>query len=155
MRPRRRRAARHGFTLVEIVVVLVVIGLVLGVATPAFVQLAATEPDGATTVRQLLDGARRTALEDGSTVEVAIDPASSRVWLWADGAAPPLDSTFVLRLPPGTTLAATRPRIRYRFHPDGSGWGDTLVVRDGAASARLVIEPLAGAVHLERVGTVP
>jgi prepilin-type N-terminal cleavage/methylation domain-containing protein len=155
MRPRRRRAARHGFTLVEIVVVLVVIGLVLGVATPAFVQLAATEPDGATTVRQLLDGARRTALEDGSSVEVVIDPASNRVWLRADGATPSLDSTFVLRLPPGTTLAATRLRTRYHFRPDGSGWGDTLVVRDGVASVRLLVEPLAGAVRLERAGTVP
>lgn len=141
------RRARRGFTLVELIVVLVLLGLVLGVAAPAFTMRSGGEGDGADAVVRVLERARMTALKQSTEVGVTIDPLRGRVWIRADAALPRLDTTFVLALPGSATIAATRPRARHTFRADGSGWGDTLVVTEGIGSTRIMVEGLTGAVR--------
>lgn len=155
MSRRGGRRARQGFTLVELIVVLVLLGVVLGVAAPAFMMRSAGEGDGADAVVRVLESSRLTALKQSTEVGVTIDPLSRRVWIRADAALPPLDTTFVLTLPGSATIAATRSRTRHTFRADGSRWGDTLVVTEGIASTRILVEGLTGAVRRETATGAP
>jgi type IV pilus assembly protein PilA len=69
------RASRAGFTLVEIMIVVVIIGLLAAIATPTFVKIRATSQDKTVTsnLRQLLFAADQYYLESGNTtVESAV-----------------------------------------------------------------------------------
>lgn len=140
-------AARGAFTLIELLVVLVVLGLMLSVVGPAFTRGASTrESEGAAVVSRLLDAARRTALTSASRVEVTLDPATLRVWVRGAHTEPPLDTTFVLGLPDGVRLAASRARVQFNFERDGAADSDTVVVRGDSHSILIWASESAGTV---------
>jgi type IV fimbrial biogenesis protein FimT len=128
----------RGLTLIELVVVLAIVGVSAAVALPAFGRLLDDEPSPAAPVVELLERARRTAMERAVRVTVTVIPASGRYWVWADGddARAPL-ADGVLALPAGARLAASGLRARVRFDPGGHAAGDTVVVWS-ATGAELV-----------------
>ena len=68
----RRLAGREGFTLVEILVVLIVMMIAVGVVAPAFLS---PEPADTGAIEEPLRVARRLALTRGETVYLDLTPA--------------------------------------------------------------------------------
>lgn len=141
---------RHGYTLMELIVVLVLIGVLLTVVTPAFTRINEGQT-GTTVVLRALESARATSLSQAAQVDVIIDPASARIWVRSDRTNPRLDTTYTLSLPPSDTLFARSPRVRFSFRADGTVWGDEIGVRSGSKSTRIDVASLDGAISAPAV----
>lgn len=142
-------AAESGFTLVEVLVVLAVIGLALGVVamrgpqrSPALDLRAA-----AGTVAETLRLARSRAVAGNRTVGVAFDVGGPALQM--DGAPPHI-------LPPGIAMAVTATLgntagdrlAAIRFAPDGSSSGGRVVLQGGGRRTQVGVEWLTGRVSV-------
>lgn len=148
------RRARAGFTLWELVIVLVVLAVAAGLAVPAFARLGARADDpadGAEALQTLLRTARRVAVERGVTVTVTVDPASGRYAAdsaGAGGAAPFAEGVLPLGGP--GAVRSGHPRLRYTFRPTGAALADPVALRDGAGEALVVVDAWGGEARVER-----
>lgn len=143
--------ARAAFTLVEVLVVLVILGIVAAVATPAFTSLApADDLDRAVDeLRTVLERGRATALEQGMPVRFVLDPGTGRWWIrttMADDGAHAADSG---RLSPAdaVVLQMSTDRAVVRFLPSGAVHGTAITLREGARLVTLRPDPWTGAVE--------
>jgi general secretion pathway protein H len=132
-----RRAHPDGFTLIEMIVVLVIIGLVAGlVLTRAPTRGGTADLQAATSlVVGTLRVARTRAIAANRPVPVRFDAEAAAVQLGADP---------VRRLPPGIRIAAAAPAILFR--PDGSSSGGTVDLAGRANVARVAVNWLTGRV---------
>jgi prepilin-type N-terminal cleavage/methylation domain-containing protein len=132
----------RGFTLVEVVVVLVLLGVMAAVAAPAFLNEARGNDlrDGAAVVQRILDRARVTARVSGHRVTVTLDATNSRYWI--DDPA----LTGAIALPAGATLWSERPRARVTFQPAGPASADPIAVQAHGVSAALRVDRFTGEV---------
>lgn len=124
----RARGAEAGFTLLEILVVLVILGLTLLLAAPRTKRGAADQDTAVRRLVTVLEEARGRAL-DGARIE-RLD------------AAP-----LAAGLPAGLRLAIQGP-LPLRFYPDGSSSGGVLELVGEAGRSRLRIDPLTGRIGL-------
>jgi type II secretion system protein H len=144
---------RRGFSLIEIVVVLLILGLVAAVTVPAFLSRA--EPDAiaraAQDVTSVLERARRTAVERGVNTAVRLDPKSLRYDVSADsGTARQSLAQGTMAMPPGTETIAERDRLAFVFTPDGRATSDALSLRLGTSVVRILVDPWRGDVRAFR-----
>lgn len=137
--------SRAGFTLLEMLVTLTVIGVLLTLAVPSFqrllpgVEIKAAARDVAATLKE----ARGTAIRTGREAAVAFDAAGGGYGL--DGARP-------ARLPQGVRLAirtAAAERLgdraaAIRFYPDGTATGGAVTLANGAGSLVVSVDWLTG-----------
>ena len=137
---------RRGFTLVEMIIVLAIIGLAAAVSAPAFVDWSRNEAARAPaeSVVQILESARRTAAQRGQRVTVVLEPQSLRWRAWAGG--DPADSVAagVLELPPGARLVVAGGRARYDFDPLGGAWGAPLRITGGGVELAVEVDRWTG-----------
>jgi prepilin-type N-terminal cleavage/methylation domain-containing protein len=142
---------RDGFTLIEMIVVLIVIAVTAGLTAPAIMRMGAPADEGETApLTALLRAARRQALEGGAVVTVIVDPEDARYR--ADTAGPRgagLLSEGALTLDEGVTLESDSLRVRFTFRPDGSVFGDTLTVRGRWSASRVSVDRWTGAIHVD------
>jgi prepilin-type N-terminal cleavage/methylation domain-containing protein len=172
-----RGRGRAGFTLVEVVVVLLILALGAAIAVPAL--LAPREDadiDAATRrIELLFQLARDSAVRGGVPIAVTIDSATGGVWLapvhetddgmyattspanlrppgllaaaaasLAGGAAGSAGAGEDIGLPGTVRLELTRARARFVFAPAGAAFGDSLLLRAGAAVRLVSLDPWTG-----------
>ena len=147
-----RLPSRAGFTLIEMIVVLIVVAVTAGLTAPAMMRMTGTAADAsdAAPLTALLRGARRQAIEGGSVVTVLLDPEGARYR--ADTTSPRgagLLSEGELTFDPGVTLESDSARVRFTFRPDGSVFGDTLTVRGRWTTTRVSVDKWTGAIHVD------
>lgn len=128
---------RRGFTLVEVVVVIAILGITAAAVVPALARVA-TEDDLTAATRQLetvFASARGQAVERATSVGVTLVPETGRYWTTpVDGAV--LDSGR-LTFPAGVRLQSRASRPTFRFDPLGTADGDSLVLV-GTSGARAI-----------------
>ena len=106
---RRRRCARAGVTLLELIVVIALMGLVLAIAAPPFLTPA---PDRKAELTSVLETARRAAILRAEPVTLSVDAAGAwRIDGDATPTAPPLGTG---------TLASKVAAFRVRVSPLGT-----------------------------------
>lgn len=150
--PRPQVRERLGFTLIEVVVVLVLLGLVAGVTAPAFRDSASTGAGGqvAREVVSLLERARTTALERGTAVRVVLDPVTGGYTVAADsaGGVVPVREGRVT-LPAGVTLVTATLRYTASFGATAVAGADTLRIRGTDGETRLTVNRWTGTARAE------
>jgi type II secretion system protein H len=133
---------RAGFTLVEIMVVLAILGTATAVTVPAFRDVLRPDPmkDAIAEVVRVLERARMTARVNGRTVTVTIDPQAARFWI----SDPALTGTFPLHR--DAALWSDRPRPRVTFDAAGTTTADQLAIQARGATTPIVVHPFTGEV---------
>jgi type II secretion system protein H len=130
----------RGFTLIEIVVVLVILGVVAAVSVPAFRDTTPPNAlrDGAAGVVHVLERARLTAVMSGHRVAVTVDPVAARYWI----DSPEVSGTF--ELPGGVTLWSDRARAHVSFDASGTASADLLALQANGRTAPILVDRFTG-----------
>jgi prepilin-type N-terminal cleavage/methylation domain-containing protein len=157
----QRRGNPSGFTLVELIVVMIILAVMITLAIPAF-RSWVDEDDMTVATRRveaLFRLARDSAVRSGTPVAVLIDSVSSRVWLVSmamDSASAvavpnpdktgqnPAASGEELGLPEQVQLQLTRARASFRFAPSGAVFADTLVLMAQNTARIITLNPWTG-----------
>lgn len=133
---------RRGFSLLELLVVLVVLSITAAAAVPAFLSdsLATPEQKTATALASVLSRARDAARESGVPATVTISPSDGRYWLTTRDST----ATGVLPLPGTVSLVGpSTDRFECRFNPTGTATPLTITVR-GARSVAVRVQGWSG-----------
>ena len=138
----------RGFTLVEMVVVLAILGITAAAVVPAFTRIA--PDDELTRAMRRLDGliatARAAALERATPAELSLVPEADRYWIRLENGSV-LDSGPITR-EPNVRLWSATPRPRIRFYPVGTVDADSLSLSGSTGVSAVLIDRWTGSIHV-------
>jgi prepilin-type N-terminal cleavage/methylation domain-containing protein len=141
-------SARRGFSLIEVIIVLALLGLTTSLAVPAL--LSVLRPDGrhesVRAAHELLEAGRSLALERGTRVEIVLDSVTGRYWMSAHDDTAQSVTSGSIPLANGARLELSRARARFVWDARGAATADTLVIVTDEGRARLMVVPWTGAV---------
>jgi len=140
--------AQRGFTLIEILVVMVIIGIILALSVVHFGESDATRVSReAERLSLLLEAARDEAISSGNTLGWSADARGYRFWKREESQWLLLEDNDTLRareLPEGMRVAEVRVNLaplpdgsKLSFSPSGVNAPFTLVLSMGAANRHL------------------
>jgi prepilin-type N-terminal cleavage/methylation domain-containing protein len=138
--------SRAGFTIIEVVVVLLIIAIATAVTVPALLAPAADDDALTTAVRDidlLFRTARDSSARSGRAVTVMLDSATSHAWLYAGEDSPASDGV-PLGLPNGVRLQLSKARAAFLFMPGGAAFADSLTLRAATTDRLVTIDPWTG-----------
>ncbi len=141
-----------GFTLIEVVVVLVLLGVVAGVTVPAFRDATARGPRAEVTgeVLRLLEGARATALDRATVTRLMLDPRTGSYRIETDSMGHRVSlREGRLTLPAGVTLEGGPGWVAARFTATGTAVADSIVVRGSDGATSIGVDTWTGLPHAE------
>jgi prepilin-type N-terminal cleavage/methylation domain-containing protein len=154
-------ARRGGFTLVEIFVVLIILGIMAFVAAPAF-RTPHEENDltySTHTIENLMKIARDSAVHMASPVTLVIDSATTRAWIVTSFPSGSADSTGEIHaadlvaglqlgdpipLPASVRVQLSKIRVRFTFGAGGSAFADSLVLKSAMGNRLITVDPWTG-----------
>jgi general secretion pathway protein H len=145
----KRNAQQGGFTLIEVLAVMAVLGLALGVvasrgpARPARLDLRATADLLAGDLRD----ARGRAIAANRPVRVMVDAGSHR-WIAANGRTHDIPPQMAVSLA-GLAGPVSGPQLVILFVPDGSSSGGAVTFILGPRQARVAASWLSGRVRVD------
>jgi type II secretion system protein H len=147
-----RRADSRGFTLIEMLIVIVILAIVSAVTVPAL----RSGPDDAMTssakvLTTLMQRSRQTAVERGQTLSLVVDAENARYWatIVSPGNPDSVVSYGPIELAAGATLSADEARSRYVFAPSGAATGSPIVVRLDSRAAVITLDQWTGDAHAD------
>ena len=140
---------RNGFTLLEMGIVLAIMAVSAMLVAPALSRMGQGKPPGiGEDVVRLLNDARKIAIERNETVTLRLDPTSGRYRADTVGVAGSGElGEGTMALGAQETLVTDLPRLVYVFHPTGSAFADTVLVRGAGASALVWVDPWNGVAY--------
>ncbi len=146
-----RARARTGFTLWELTMVLVIMGIAALLAAPAFSRFGSEQPPGAADVMiGLLHDARKAAIDFNATTTLRVDPITLKYQLDTSGTNG--FGTLAkgkLNLGLTQTLSSDQPRLQYVFRPSGAAFADTVIVHGGDFPWIVRVDPWSGVAHAD------
>jgi type IV fimbrial biogenesis protein FimT len=146
MTTRRTRIGRRGFTLLEMIVVLAIMGVAAGLVAPALVSFGAQQPAGsADALLALLRDARLFAIQHNDLVTLRLDPTTLEYEADTSG----VFGTGVLAmgkldLGGALSLSTDQPRLRYVFQPTGAAFADTVLIHGGDRAQWVGVDSWSG-----------
>lgn len=123
-------ALRRGFTLVELLVVLILMGIMAGLVVPSIISPRESD-DPASQVRELLRSASAAAVKRGEVVQLSL--ASTGQWELIGTASSPPDEIASGR------LKSSGPAMTLLFSPLGTCAAD---LRSEEAAVALALDPI-------------
>jgi prepilin-type N-terminal cleavage/methylation domain-containing protein len=144
---------RGGFTIIELVVVLVLIGIIGSVVVPAMVQSGTfdTARTVAAPLVQVLRSAQKTAADKNVPVTVTIDPATGDYQIDGvreDTLAADVSSRGTIQFMDRTRFVTALDRLQVTFDPAGRNMSDSLVVENSDHAAVVNVNPWTGAIDV-------
>ena len=141
--------ARRGFTLLEMGIVLAIMAVSALLVAPAIGRIGQQKPpvvgDG---LIKLLHDSRQIAIERNETVTLRMDPLSGRYradTVGVGGSGKLGEGTLTLGAQ--ETMVTDQPRLVYVFHPTGSTFADTVIVRGGIRSVMISVDAWNGVAY--------
>jgi prepilin-type N-terminal cleavage/methylation domain-containing protein len=140
------RRARHGFTLLEVGLVLAILAIATALAVPAVTRLGVDKPaTNADALLGLLHDSRKEAIDRNVTATLLLDPLTGRFQLDTTGlSGSGTRASGSIQLGINATLSTDLARLRYTFRPTGAASGDTVLVRGGSRTMLVSVDPWSG-----------
>jgi prepilin-type N-terminal cleavage/methylation domain-containing protein len=172
------RSSRQGFTLVELMVVIGIMGAILAMGAPPFLRIWKKEGmrKVLSEVVEVCNNARAQAILQGKNVDVVFHPLEHRLEVSGGGAAPPPagGNSAAGKAPSPTkpAWAATLPDdiviemldinfmeynqsdvARVRFFPNGTSWEMTLILHSTSKNEwrKISLEAVTGLATVENI----
>ena len=150
MQPMTIPARPNGFTLVELLVVITVIGLIIALAPVAMTRIMPSL-ELRTTTRELAAALRNTrseAIRDNRETTLTLDVETG--WYRLDGrsAEKEIDPEIELKLLTATIEAENENVGRIRFFPDGTSTGGQITLARGDDTYYIIVDWLSGRVEI-------
>ena len=147
-RPCAPHASRGGFTMIEMLLVIVIAGLMMGIAIPTFLKFSDKNAinSAAVAVSTMNSRARLSAVQRGRTTRLMIQPSSNQMWIVSMNVAgtgyDTLGSVENLNTRFGITFTTSSTSISYT--PRGIGTATTsttIILSKGTKADTLTVTP--------------
>ena len=138
---------RAGFTLIELMIVLIVLAITAAAATPAFLGERRMSPErrAATSLVEVLVTARDAARERGTPATLVLAPSDGRYWIVNGDST----RTGMLALDAGIHLiGTTSDRMECRFEPAGPATACAITVH-GVRDVSVHVDGWSGEIRVD------
>lgn len=164
MLPYNARTKNQGFTLVEILIALVILGVLSAIAAPSFLSLFNRNKvnDALAQVRGALQEAQRQAIRNSKSCTVTIDPTTKRITGSPDGCLPTerdlcderdaSNNCVKAAVAIITNLTGTPPSLQFSFRGNTNKLGTIVVYSSDSSTNKMGCLVVSNGIGVMRTG---